>query len=133
MGGYRHPPNLPWGMLYDGAHSLMDTMGVAPIKILGKVWRDGKFDATLGGIRGGHILNTKNMILSIGILFIIYLAYMTFFSDNTEVSMYVRTSGKKVSIGVSQERKSNSFSDTISVEFSLFILFLTFTFTKYRT
>jgi hypothetical protein len=111
----------------------MHTIGTTPIKILGKVWRDGKIAATLGGIRGGHILNTKNMILSIGILFGIYLAYMVFSSDNTEVSMYVRATGKKVSIGVSQERRNSSFSDTISVEISLFILFLTFTFTKYRT
>jgi hypothetical protein len=115
-------PTLPWIQ-----------WGVAPIKILGKVWRDGKFHATLGGIRGGHVLNTYDMILSIGILFGIYLSYMVFSFDNTEVSMYIRTSGKKVSIGVSQEKKSNGFSDTISVEFSLFILFLTFTFTKYRT
>ena len=34
----------------------------APIKILGKVWTDGKFPATLGGIRGGHLLNTYIMI-----------------------------------------------------------------------
>jgi hypothetical protein len=31
-------------------------MGVAPIKILGKVWTDGKIAATLGGIRGGCVL-----------------------------------------------------------------------------
>jgi hypothetical protein len=42
--------------------SLMDTITMAPIKILGKVWMDGKFPATLGGIRGGHLLNTCIMI-----------------------------------------------------------------------
>jgi len=35
---------------------------MAPIKILGKVWMDGKIAATLGGIRGGHLLNTYIMI-----------------------------------------------------------------------
>lgn len=73
------------------------------------------------------------MILSIGILFGIYLAYMTFSSDNTEVGMYVRTSGKRIAIGVHQDRRHSSFNDVTSIEFSLFILFLTFTFTKYRT
>ena len=73
------------------------------------------------------------MILSIGILFGIYLAYMTFSSDNTEVSMYVRTSGKRVALGVHQERRHGSFHDTFTIEFAFFILFLTFTFTKYRT
>jgi hypothetical protein len=133
MWGWCQPSQLQEGLLLEVVPSPVDTMGVAPIKILGKVWRDGKFHATLGGIRGGHVLNTYDMILSIGILFGIYLSYMVFSFDNTEVSMYIRTSGKKVSIGVSQEKKSNGFSDTISVEFSLFILFLTFTFTKYRT
>jgi len=72
------------------------------------------------------------MVLSIGILFIVYLAYMTFTSDNTEVMMYVRTSGKKIAIGIHQERRHGSFHDTFTIEFSLFILFLTFTFTRYR-
>jgi len=108
-------------------------MGVAPIKILGKVWTDGKFPATLGGIRGGCVLNISIMVLGIGLLFGIYLAYMTFSSDNVEVSMYVRTSGKKIAIGVVQERRNSSFQNTINVELSLFILFLSFTFTKYRT
>lgn len=40
----------------------MDTITMAPIKILGKVWTDEKFPATLGGIRGGHLLNTYIMI-----------------------------------------------------------------------
>ena len=111
----------------------MRTMGVAPIKILGKVWTDGKFPATLGGIRGGCVLNISIMVLGIGLLFGIYLAYMTFSSDNVEVSMYVRTSGKKIAIGVVQERRNSSFQNTINVELSLFILFLSFTFTKYRT
>jgi hypothetical protein len=106
---------------------------MAPIKILGKVWTDGKFPATLGGIRGGCVLNISIMVLGIGLLFGIYLAYMTFSSDNVEVSMYVRTSGKKIAIGIVQERRSSSFQNTINVELSLFILFLSFTFTKYRT
>lgn len=111
----------------------MHTMGVAPIKILGKVWTDGKFPATLGGIRGGCVLNISIMVLGIGLLFGVYLAYMTFSSDNVEVSMYVRTSGKKIAIGIVQERRNSSFQNTINVELSLFILFLSFTFTKYRT
>ena len=73
------------------------------------------------------------MVVGIVVLLIIYLAYMIVSSDNTEVMMFVRTSGKKVAIGIQQERRHGSFHDTISIEISLFILFLTFTFTKYRT
>ena len=73
------------------------------------------------------------MVLGIVLLFGIYLAYLTFSSDNTEVTMYVRTSGKRIALGVHQERRHGSFHDAFTIEFSLFILFLSFTFTKYRT
>lgn len=73
------------------------------------------------------------MIVGIIVLFGIYLAYMTFSSDNTEVSMYVRPSGKKIAVGVFQERRNSSFQDTVNIEMCFFLLFLSFTFTKYRT
>jgi len=73
------------------------------------------------------------MMIGIIVVLVLYIAYMTFSSDNTEVMMYVRTSGKRVALGVHQERRHGSFHDTFTVEFAFFILFLTFTFTKYRT
>jgi len=110
----------------------MHTMGVAPIKILGKVCTDGKIAANLGGIRGGHILN-MNIMMVVGILFLMYIAYMIFSSDNVEVSLYARTSGKKIAMGVFQERRITSFQNVISIEIAFVFLFLSFTFTKYRT
>ena len=73
------------------------------------------------------------MMIGIIVVLVLYIAYMTFSSDNTEVMMYVRTSGKRVALGVHQERRHGSFHDTFTIEFAFFILFLTFTFTKYRT
>jgi hypothetical protein len=72
-------------------------------------------------------------MIVVGILFAIYLIYMTLSSDNVEVSLYARTSGKKISIGVHQERRNTSFQDVLNLEISFLILFLSFTFTKYRT
>jgi len=68
----------------------------------------------------------------LGIVICLYIGGMIVSSDSVEVTMYVRTSGKKIAIGVHQERRRSSFNDIVSIELSFFILFLTFTFTRYR-
>lgn len=73
------------------------------------------------------------MIVSVIVMFGIYLAYMTVSSDDVEVSMYVRTSGKKIALGFHQDRRSGNVYDSVSIEFSFFVLFLSFVFTRYKT
>ena len=72
------------------------------------------------------------MMVILGLVVCLYIGCMTVTSDSVEITMYVRTSGKKIALGIHQERRHSSFQDTINIELSFFILFLTFTFTRYR-
>ena len=73
------------------------------------------------------------MMIGIAVLLGIYMVYRIVSSDRVEINAYIRTSGKIIALGVHQERRYSNFQEVYDLEFSLVVLFVSFTFTKYRT
>lgn len=73
------------------------------------------------------------MIVGIVVLvMVIYLGYLIITAENMEVMVFIRTSGKKIGIGVVQEKRYTGMYEIVSIEVSLVVLFLTLTFTRYK-
>lgn len=72
------------------------------------------------------------MVVILLILIALYIGYLVLCSENMEIMVFARTSGKRIGIGVVQEKRVTGMYEIVDIEISFIVLFFTMRFTRFK-